>query len=626
MPSIRIIVSNMARIVALKDPYLESRIFGARSVLVMLLVLLLLALILGRYFNLQVSQYEVFRTESDRNRVQLQSLPPKRGLIYDRNGVLLAENRPSYVLSLVLERVPDLDSTMQSLRELLPITERDIGKFTQRAKRRRPYDAVPLRFRLSEEDRAQLAVNRFRLPGVVVEAQLIRHYEHGALFSHALGYVGRISEGEEASFDEVNYRGTNHIGKIGLEKQYETLLHGTVGYQNVETNALGRVLRVLERTPPEPGADLKLSLDIKVQAAAFQALGTRRGAVIAIDPSSGEVLAMVSTPGFDTNLFVNGVSEREYSVLRDSRDLPLFNRAIQGQYPPGSTVKPIFGLAGLSEGLITEDTTVVDPGWYRLPGEERRFRDWTLRVRGTGHGKKVDLHQAIEESCDVYFYDLAHRLGIDKMHDYAVPFGLGSPTGIDTTHERSGIMPSRAWKRAARGQVWFPGETLNVGIGQGHMLTTPLQLALATSIIASRGVRYQPRLLHSVNEQVVDPVAPRLVEADDVHWAIVHEAMKAVFHGSNGSARSSARKAAYEMAGKSGTAQVVGIAQDEEYDEAGTTERHRDHGLFISFAPYEEPTIAVAVVVENGGGGSKVAAPIARKVMDSYLLRDGDQS
>ncbi len=616
----------MARVVALKDPYLESRIFSARTVLVMLVVLALLGLLLARYFSLQVIDFEKYRTESDRNRVQLQPLPPKRGLIYDRNGVLLAENRPSHVLSLVLERVPDLEVTLATLGELLPLADSDIEKFSQRAKRRRAYDAVPLRFRLSEEERAQLAVNRFRLPGVVVEAQLVRHYEFGALFSHALGYVGRISEEEQAHIDEVNYRGTNHIGKIGLEKHYEELLHGRVGYQNVETNALGRVLRVLERTAPEPGSDLTLSLDIKVQRAAYEALTGRRGAVVAIDPFSGGVLALVSTPGFDTNMFVNGLSARDYGALRDSSDLPLFNRAIQGQYPPGSTIKPIFGLAGLSYGVITAESTVSDPGWYVLPGQERRFRDWTLRVRGSGHGSAVNLHQAIEESCDVYFYDLAHRLGIDNLHDFTAPFGIGSASGIDTTHERSGLLPSRAWKRSARGEAWFPGETLNVGIGQGHLLTTPLQLAVATSILASRGLRYQPRLLSQIGDRPLDPAAPRLVEADDEDWAVIHEAMKAVFHGVQGSARSSARKSSYLMAGKSGTAQVVGIAQGEEYDEEAIAERHRDHGLFIAFAPYADPVIAVAVVIENGGGGSKVAAPIARKVMDAYLVEAGERS
>jgi penicillin-binding protein 2 len=581
----------------------------------------LVGILLGRYFSLQITQYEAYRTESDRNRVQLQPLPPKRGLIFDRNGVLLAENRPSFVLSLVLERVPDLDRTLALLGQLVGITEPDLEKFETRSRRRRPYEAVPLLFKLSDEERAVLAVNRYRLPGVVVDAQLIRHYPQGELFSHAVGYVGRINEAEQQNLDETDYRGTNHIGKVGVEKYYEEQLHGEVGYQNVETNALGRVLRVLERTDPVPGADLTLSLDINVQRAAYEALEEQRGAVVAMDPNNGELIALVSAPGFDTNLFVNGISASEYSALRDSRDLPLFNRAVQGQYPPGSTVKPIFGLAGLELGLVSAGTTIRDPGWYRLPGEERRFRDWTLKVRGTGHGQEVDLHQAIEESCDVYFYDLAHRMGIDRMHDFAAPFGLGARTGLDTTNERAGILPSSTWKRNARGQVWFPGETLNVGIGQGYMLATPVQLAVATTVLANRGRHYRPRLLRAINGGDVPVPPPDLVEASEEHWLIVQQAMHDVFHGARGSARAVGRDALFAMAGKSGTAQVIGIAQDEEYDEDEVAERHRDHGLFIAYAPYEAPQIAVAVVVENGGGGSTVAAPIARRVIEAYLAR-----
>lgn len=609
----------MAPAVALKDPYLESRIYGARTVVVLISSLLLTLILLGRYFSLQITEYEVYRTESDRNRVQLQSLPPKRGLIYDRNGNLLAENRPSFVLSLVLERVPDLEATLALLADMVELTPADIEKFDTRSGRRRPYEAVPLHFRLNETERALLAVNRYRLPGVVVEAQLIRQYPQGELFSHALGYVGRINEEEQQSLDEVDYRGTNHVGKIGVEKYYEDILHGDVGYQNVETNALGRVLRVLERTDPAPGANLTLSLDSGVQQEAYDALEGQRGAVVAMDPNSGELIALVSAPGFDTNLFVNGISSVDYSALRESRDLPLFNRAVQGQYPPGSTVKPVFGLAGLEFGVVTGETTIRDPGWYRLPGEQRRFRDWTLRVRGTGHGNAVDLHQAIEESCDVYFYDLARRLGIDRMHDFAAPFGLGTQTGLDTTNERAGILPSSAWKRLARNQVWFPGETLNAGIGQGYMLTTPVQLAVMTSVIATRGVYFQPRLVRAIDGVPVDARPAGLVEASDEHWQLIHEGMQAVFHGNRGSARAVGRDARYAMAGKSGTAQVVGIAQDEEYNAEELAERHRDHGLFIAFAPYEEPRIAVAVVVENGGGGSKVAAPIARRVIERYL-------
>ncbi len=608
---------------ALKDPYLESRIFGARTIAVSLLVLALLTVLLLRYFSLQIVDYDIYRTESDRNRVQLQSLPPKRGLIFDRNGLLLAENKPSYVLSIVLERVPDLDQTLALLGSLVSVSDSALDKFRMRSKRRRPYEAVPLHFRLSEEERALLAVNRYRLPGVEVEGKLIRHYPGGEAFSHVLGYVGRINEQEEAAIDEARYRGTNHIGKIGIEKYYEDLLLGDVGYQNVETNALGRVLRVLERTDPTPGVDIVLSLDSALQRVAYNALRGKRGAVVAIDPRNGEVLALVSAPGFDTNLFVNGISVANYDALRNSTSLPLFNRSVQGQYPPGSTIKPVIGLAGLEYGVIDADFTIRDPGWYVLPGEKRRFRDWTLKVRGGGHGDAVNLHQSIEESCDVYYYDLAHRLGVDRIAEFMAPFGLGQRTGLDITHERAGILPSREWKRRARGEVWYPGETLNIGIGQGHMLMTPLQLAVMTSIIASRGVYYQPHLLLYRDGEKVAGAPAQLVEAEDENWDQIHNAMRDVLHGKRGTARATGRGSLVTMAGKSGTAQVVGIAQDAEYNAEELAERHRDHGLFVAFAPFDDPTIAVAVVVENGGGGSRVAAPIARKVIESYLQEAG---
>ena len=609
----------MPNYIALKDPHRESRIYSARTVTAIILVLALLVLVLVRYYSLQITEYETYRTQSDRNRVQLQPLPPKRGLIYDRNGVLLADNRPSYILSVVRERVQDLEATLAELQMLLPVSASDLEKFHKKLKRRRPYEAVPLRFRLTEEEQARLAVNRYRLPGVVVEAQLLRHYPHGELFSHALGYVGRINEREALILDETDYRGTFHVGKVGVEKYYEDVLHGEVGYQNVESNAHGRVLRVLERHLPTPGTDLVLHLDIRVQQAAVEALGDRRGAVVAMDPLTGGVLALVSTPGFDTNLFVNGISSKEYSALRDSLDVPLFNRAIQGQYPPGSTVKPIMAMAGLESGLVTPQSTVADPGWYRLPGDSRRYRDWILRIRGTGHAPRVDLNMAIAESCDVYFYDLARRLTIDRMHEYLHPYGFGERTGIDTTNERPGVLPSTRWKREAMAQAWYPGETLSAGIGQGYMLTTPMQLAVATSVLASKGKRRTPRLLKAINGEPVDAPELEPIVASDANWQAVYRGMREVVHGKRGTARYLSKGIAYEMAGKTGTAQVIGIAQNAVYNEDEVAERHRHHGLFIAFAPIEAPTIAVAIIVENGGGSS-AATPIARAVIDTWLL------
>ena len=607
--------------IALKDPYRESRVYSARTVTAIILVMGLLAVILTRYYSLQISEYEVYRTQSDRNRVQLQPLPPKRGLIYDRNGVMLADNRPSYILSVVRERVPDLEATLAQLQMLLPVSESDLDKFHKKLKRRRPYEAVPLRFRLTEQERARLAVNRYRLPGVVVDAQLLRHYPHGELFSHALGYVGRINEREALILDETDYRGTFHVGKVGVEKYYEDVLHGEVGYQNVESNAHGRVLRVLERHLPAPGTDLVLHLDIRVQRAAVEALGDRRGAVVAMDPLTGGVLALVSTPGFDTNLFVNGISSRDYSALRDSLDVPLFNRAIQGQYPPGSTVKPIMAMAGLESGLVTPESTVPDPGWYKLPGDSRKYRDWILRIRGTGHAPRVDLQMAIAESCDVYFYDLARRLTIDRMHEYLHPYGFGERTGIDTTSESSGVLPSTAWKRGAMAQAWYPGETLSAGIGQGYMLATPMQLAVATTVLASKGKRRTPRLLKSIAGEPVNLPELEPIVASAANWESVYDGMREVVHGKRGTAKYLSKGIAYEMAGKTGTAQVIGIPQNAVYNEDEVAERHRHHGLFIAFAPIEAPTIAVAIIVENGGGSS-AAAPIARAVIDTWLLGD----
>jgi len=611
----------MPQHITLKDSNREARIYGARTVTAVLLVCGLLALITVRYYSLQVTNYETYKTQSERNRVQLQPLPPKRGLIYDRNGVLLADNRPSYILSVVRERVADLDATLLALRALVPISDSDLEKFQKKVLRSRPYEAVPLRFRLTEDERARLAVNRHRLPGVVVDAQLLRHYPHGELFSHAIGYVGRINEQESWELDETDYRGTFHVGKIGVEKYYEDLLHGTVGYQNVETNAHGRVLRVLERHDPLPGADLVLHLDIELQRTAYEALAGRRGAVVAIDPLTGGILALVSTPGFDTNLFVNGISSVDYSALRDSLDVPLFNRAVQGQYPPGSTIKPMMGLAGLESGLVTPDYSVSDPGWYRLPGDSRRYRDWILKIRGTGHAPRVSLNMAIAESCDVYFYDLARRLTIDRMYDYLHPFGLGERSGVDTTNERRGVLPSTRWKREAMAQPWYPGETLSAGIGQGYMLTTPMQLAVATNALATRGEHRSPRLVSTINgEPVAVPLLER-VPGSPENWQAVHEGMHAVVHSARGSARKIAKGIQYEVGGKTGTAQVIGIAQNAVYKEEEVAERHRNHGLFIAFAPFEAPTIALAVIVENGGGSS-AAYPIARKVMDTWLLGD----
>jgi len=596
----------------------EREQFKARLTAAALFIIVLSLVLLLRYFSLQVLQYEDYRTQSERNRVHLQPVPPSRGLIYDRGGVLLADNRPSSTLVAISERVGDIDAALAELQKLIDIEPEDVEKFRQQVRNQRPFELVPLKFRLTEEEIAILAVNRYRLAGFEVKAELARYYTQGPYFAHVLGYVGRISESEQAGLDAVNYSGTHVVGKTGIEKFYEDTLHGRVGYENVETNARGRVLRALDRTDPQRGRDLILSIDADTQRVAYQALGDQRGAVVAIDPNNGDVIAFVSTPGFDPNLFVGGISGKDYRALNDSPDLPLYNRATMGQYPPGSTVKPLMGLAGLEYELVTPFTVVADPGWYRLPNDRRHYRDWK---RG-GHGRSIDLHAAIEQSCDIYFYTLAYKLGVDRIHAFNSQFGLGRASGIDLPIERAGLLPSQAWKRERRREPWYPGETLSVGIGQGYLLATPLQLAVATAAIASRGKLFRPRILKSISQEIPEPPQFEQVELNNpANWDEIWRGMEAVVHGPKGTAKGISRDVSYRIAGKTGTAQVIGIAQGENYDASSIAERHRDHALFIAFAPVERPRIALAVVVENGEHGSSTAAPVARRVMDTYLQK-----
>ncbi len=607
----------MSRPEPIKNTHDEREIFVGRMLVAVIAMLLMCGLLVYRYFDLQILQYENYRVQSDRNRVHLQSIGPTRGLIFDRNGVLLADNRPSYTLTVVKERVGDLDAGLALLQELLQIETGDIEKLRQLLGAGRPFEQIPLKFRLSPEDIAILAVNRYRMPGFEVKAELARYYPQGEYFAHAVGYVGRINEAELKALDAVDYAGTHVIGKTGIERYYEDLLHGTVGYENVETNARGQVLRVLDRTDPLPGKDLILNIDATIQKVAHDALQGKRAAVVAIDPRDGAVIAFVSTPGFDPNLFVGGISGKEYRMLNESPDLPLYNRATMGQYPPGSTIKPIVGLAGLEYEVVTPSTVINDPGYYRLPNDRRNYRDWK---RG-GHGSRIDIHTALEQSCDIYYYDLAYKLGVDQIHEFGDLFGLGKPSGIDLPVERPGLLPSREWKRANRNEPWYPGETLNIGIGQGYMLTTPLQLAVATAAIANRGKLLQPKILKSVSGEVPEPpVIEQFEIKNPVNWDTISSAMEAVVHGARGTARGIAKDVQYRIAGKTGTSQVIGIAQGEEYDAELIAERNRDHALFIAYAPVEGPRIAIAVIVENGEHGSSTAAPIARIVMDAYLV------
>jgi len=607
----------------MRDTGREVAIHRGRILVASVAVLAAVATLLYRYYDLQIVSYQQFLTQSERNRVRLEALAPTRGLIYDRKGRLLASNEPSQSLAVVVERAGSLPALFQRLDALVGLEDDELERFQERRRRSRPYDAVPLKLRLTDQEVAVIGVHRHTLPGVTIEAQLTRAYPEGNLLAHVVGYVGRINQQEANRIEAEAYRGTYHIGKVGLEKRYEKFLLGQVGNQNIEANAHGRVLRVLDREPPVPGANLDLFLDLELQRVAYEALGEQRGAVVALDPRNGGVLALVSKPGFDGNLFVNGISSAGYAELRDSPDTPLLNRTVQGQYPPGSTVKPMLALAGLELGLITPETTVPDPGWYRIPGDSRRYRDWILRIRGTGHAPEVDMRMAIAESCDVYYYDLARLMGIDTLAEGLAPYGFGATTGIDITSEQPGILPNRDWKRRKLGQPWYPGETLSVGIGQGFMLATPLQLAKAAMILANRGVAYRPSVVRQVAGQPVPREPLRVVEASPEHWSAVVAAMMDVVHHPSGTATAISRDLPYTIAGKTGTSQVIGIAQDAVYDEEAIDARHRNHGWFMAFAPVDRPKIAIAVLAENGGGSS-AAYPVARKVMDAWLAENRD--
>lgn len=601
----------------------DSRLFKRRANVAALICVLLVMVLFVRLAKLQIVEYAHFSNLSENNRVRLMALPPNRGLIYDRNGVILAENRPTFHLELIPEQIDDLEATLKGLSEIVSLGSRDVSRFRDAMSANRPFESIALRSRLDDVEVARLAVNRHRFPGMDISARLTRHYPQGATGVHAVGYVGRINEKELEKIDQGNYRGTSHIGKTGLERFYEDELHGTVGRQNVEVNAEGRVLRVVDKVAPVPGNDLFLSLDIELQKVAEAALGDRYGSIVAIEPQTGEVLAFASTPTYDPNLFVHGISYVKYKALQKDEGKPLFNRPLFGQYPPGSTLKPFVGLAGLEARTVSADEKIYCKGHYLIPDDEtqRKYRDW----KKEGHGQ-ANMDVAIEQSCDIYFYDLVYRMGIDRMHNFLAKFGFGQRTGIDLYGERRGLLPSRDWKRKVHNKKWYPGETLIAGIGQGYMLATPLQLAAATATLANRGVNIQPHFLQSI--RVNETAEIEIFEAKQSHfnlrkpqhWNDMFRAMKKVVHGTLGTARATGWGMKYKMAGKTGTAQVFGIAQDEEYDEETVAKKLRDHGLFIAFAPYESPQIAVAVVVENGEHGSWMA-PIARKVIDHHLLK-----
>lgn len=617
----------------LKDYSQDARTFKRRAVLALVIVSLAFMILLGRMYFLQVVEYERYAAISDRNRIQLQPVPPRRGLIYDRNGILLADNQPTFSVTLLREEISDVDETLAALRELIDVSDRDVERFRQRLQqRRRPYETVPLRFRLTEEEIAKISVNYHKLPGVQVEADLIRYYPYGASAVHALGYVGRINERDLQNLDPVKYAGTNYLGKLGIERFYEPILHGEVGSRKVETNARGRVLRVLEQSDPTPGADIQLSLDLRLQQYIEKLLEGRRASVVALDPKTAGILALVSTPTYDPNLFVMGISNTDYSALQEDLDIPLFNRAVRGGYKPGSTIKPIIAMAAIDSETVQPDYTIWDPGFYQITPGGRKYRDW----RRGGHGR-VDLPTSLAQSVNTWYYDVGHRMGNEPMSRYLRMFGFGQVTALDTPEAIVGVLPTPEWKRGAVGEPWYPGDSVNMSIGQGFVVVTPLQLAIAANVIANRGQWQQPRLLKEVIQSTDDtleqnlqsliearPVPDDFVAKDDAYWDPIIQGMIDVVHGPTGTARRAGQGMTYQMASKTGTAQVVALPDDGRYKAEELSERNRDHALFIAFAPVDDPQIALAVVVENGGGGSSVAAPIARQIMDAWILDNYD--
>ncbi len=606
--------------ITLKDNQQEAALFRRRAAVASIFVIAMFGLLAARYFYLQVSQHDTYTVLSESNRVHLQAVAPPRGFIYDRKGVLLADNQPTFSLTINRQATDDVKGTLAALVPLLELTPDEVKRFEARARATRRYEEVPLRMRLSEQDISRLSEVKYQFPGINIKVELTRVYPHGELFAHTIGYVSRISEKDQETIDPVAYAGTNLMGKLGIEKYYESLLHGKVGYQHVETNAHGRLIRVLKNTPPQRGNDLHLHLDYQLQKIAHDQLAGRRGAIVAIDPRTGGVLAFVSNPSFDPNYFVGGIPYKIYSELRDHIDKPLYNRALQGVYPPGSTIKPFEALGGIHYGLVDWSYRIADPGYFYLPGDSHQFRDW----RKGGHGI-VDMHRAVEQSCDTYFYQLSDRMGVDRFHDWMSQFGFGAKTGIDLVNEKAGTLPSVKWKRERLKAPWYRGEMMSVGIGQGYFTSTPLQLAMATAITANKGLHVRPHLLNrTTGSKRFDPgnKPDHRVQfngtAED--WERMRDAMVAVVHGPGGTARATGYKIqGYQMAGKTGTAQVRSIKQGAKYDEKAIDQRHWDHGLFVGFAPADKPTIAVAVIVENGRHGSSMA-PIAKAMFDYEIL------
>jgi penicillin-binding protein 2 len=615
------------RLAELRNYERELYGFHLRMAIAGAAALLAFGVLLARFVYLQVLQHDYYQTKAEDNRISIVPVAPNRGLIVDRNGVVLAGNDSGYTLEIAPDKTPDLERTIDQLSELVEIQPKDRSRFDRLLAETRSAESLPIRTRLSDAEVARVAANRYRFQGVEIKARLFRDYPLGRTASHVLGYTGRITERDQDRLQalglEANYRGTDVIGKSGIEASYQEDLHGSAGFEQVEIDAAGRAIRTLTRTPSQPGNDVALTLDTGLQQVAEAAFGDRRGALVALEPATGAVLALVSRPGFDPNLFVDGIDPQSWDALNNSPDHPLNNRAIAGLYPPGSTLKPYLALAALELGKRTPKSSIVDPGYFLFGG--RRFRD----DKEGGHGV-VDLYKSLVESCDTYYYMVANDLGIDAIAQFLAPFGFGSRTGIDLDGEAAGVLPSPEWKekrfKSPEQKKWYPGETISIGIGQGYNAYTPIQLALAVATLANGGVMYRPRLVDHIDNprtgerRYEEPQLVRRIELHDANLAFIKRAMEGVNRDPEGTGARAFAGAQYTSAGKTGTAQVVAIKQNEKYEEKNVAERLRDHSLYVVFAPVESPKIALAVVVENGGFGARAAAPIARAVLDYYLL------
>lgn len=613
----------------IRDYQAEARLFANRALVAFFGIVALMGILVTNLYNIQVNQYQDYKTRSNDNRIKVVPIAPNRGLIYDRNGVLLAENRPVFDLEITPEKVKNMDATIEELQTLFEITPEQIERFHRERKRSRRFKSVPLLTQLSEKQVAVFAVNQYRFPGVEVSGTLKRYYPYGEVLTHVIGYVSRINDRDMQRLSdegkEANYQATRDIGKLGIEKFYEDLLHGTAGYQEVEVNSRGRIIRTLKFVPPVPGKDIVLNIDIKLQTYLHNLMNSRRGAAIILDPEDNGILAMVSSPSYDPNAFVNGISSKEYSALLEDINRPLVNRTTLGIYPPASTVKPFIAVAALQEGVVTPTTTRNDPGYWRIPNSDTRpFRDW-LRW---GHGR-VNLVQSIEESVDTFFYQIAYDLGIDRLSNWMTLFGFGDYTGIDIHEESRGNMPTREWKLARHKNPWYKGDTIPVGIGQGYWTATPMQIAKATSVLIKEGNVTAPHLLRATIENgeafdtrvLSDYVTyPPIANVPKRYWDLAKEGMRLANHGKKGTARRAFAGTPYMTAGKSGTAQVFGLAEGQEYNAEELAEHLRDHALFTGFAPINKPEVIVTVVLENAGGGSSHGAPVVRRIFDKLLL------